>query len=382
MNLSDKLNEVKSQGLYRIMRTAKTAAGAKIIIDGKKFINFSSNNYLDLAFNEEVNAYVSEMLKVYGTGSAASRLISGNIEIIEQLESSLATFKNKEAALLYPSGYQANVGVISALCGMGDAIIMDKLNHASLWDGAKLSGARIFVYEHTDMNSFEKVLKRASKYKTKLAVTDSLFSMDGDIAPLQDFTQLCQTHGALSLVDEAHATGVFGERGAGLCQQFGVSDKVDIITATLSKALGAQGGFVCASKQVKEYLVNKSRSFIYSTAISPMLAASAIKTLEICQKDVLRRAKLLETSTYLTQKLQAVGLLGNRTVTPIIPIITGDVVSTDSLAAELYHHGIYAPAIRPPTVENGKCRLRLSLTSAHTKENIDNLVDILTRGLL
>jgi len=352
--------------LRRFLKSAQGACGAEIIIEGKKFINFSSNNYLGLAFNDEVNAYAAKMLKTYGTGAGASRLISGNIEIIEDLEQKLASFKNTESALVYPSGYQANVGVISALAGAGDAVIMDKLNHASLWDGAKLSGARIFVYEHADMASFEKVLKRASKYKTKLAVTDSLFSMDGDIAPLDDFVKLCQKYGAISLVDEAHATGVFGSGGAGLCRQFGASP--DIIVATLSKALGVQGGFVCCSDETRKYLINKSRSFIYSTAVSPMTCAAAIKALEICQRDNFKREYLLNISRYLSEKLNI------KYNSQIIPIITGDAASADALAAKLYSNGIYAPAIRPPTVENGKCRVRLSLTSAHATQQIDFLI--------
>jgi 8-amino-7-oxononanoate synthase len=385
--LDNKLNEIKNRGLYRSLREVSfntlSMPCAEMLIDGKKFVNFSSNNYLDLAFNDEVNEYVAEKLSVYGTGARSSRLISGSMDIHKLLELKLAAFKGKEAGLLYPSGYQANVGVISALCGPGDAIIMDKLCHASLWDGAKLSGARIFVYDHCDMADFEKVLNRTADYQLKIAITDSLFSMDGDFAPLDEFVNLCQKYEAVSIVDEAHATGVWGAKGAGACDMYGVADKVDVVTATLSKALGVQGGFVGGSKTVREYLVNKSRSFIYTTALSPMLAASALKSLEICQRDDFRREKLLNLSKYLSDKLQAAGLLAEgRQVSQIIPVITGNIVATDALAAELYAAGIYVPSIRPPTVEEGKCRLRISLTSMHTEQQVDALYNVITQGML
>ncbi len=374
--LSKKLASAKDEGLLRSLKLLQSAPLAHITVNGKKFINFSSNNYLDLAGNSEINKAAAQTAGKYGFAGASSRLVGGNLVIHEELEAALAEFKNKEAALLFPSGYQANVGTISALISAEKSacIIMDKLNHASIWDGAKLSGARIFVYDHCDMASFESVLKRAKTYKLKLAVTESVFSMDGDFAPLKDFTQLCRKYGAVSMVDEAHSTGVFGKEGRGLADLFGVSGKIDITVGTLSKAFAAQGGFVCGPQNLIDYLVNKSRAFIYTTAVSPAICAAALKALEFVKKADSQRERLLNNSKQLKDKLASFGFNTSNTSSQIIPVIIGSVKNTEKLSTALLKNKIFAPAIKPPTVPENAARVRVSLTAGHSSADIEQLL--------
>ncbi|MDR0617817.1 MAG: pyridoxal phosphate-dependent aminotransferase family protein [Endomicrobium sp.] len=377
--LSQQLSEMENSGLKRFLRNVDCSPTSKIKLQGKDFINFSSNNYLDLAGDKEIEKKAINIIKIYGLSATSSRLVSGNISVHKGLEEKLALFKNKKACLVYPSGYQTNLGVISALISyQKDAcIIMDKLNHASIWDGAKLSGSRIFVYKHCDMNSLEKVLKRAENYNLKLAITESVFSMDGDITPMKDFINLCQKYKAVSMVDEAHSTGVFGNQGKGLADTFGISDKIDIIIGTLSKAFALQGGFVCGSKTLIDFLINKCRSFIYTTAISPFLAAIAIETLEIIKKSDNRRETLYDNAKILKSKLIDLGFNIGKSESQIIPIITETVENTEKLSLHLLKNNIYTPSIKPPTVPNSKARIRISLTAGHSIKDIDLLVNAL-----
>jgi 8-amino-7-oxononanoate synthase len=247
---------------------------------------------------------------------------------------------------------------------------MDRLNHASLWDASKLTAARVFVYGHRDADNLEKVLKRAKSYKRKLIATDSVFSMDGDIAPLKDIVSLAKKYGAITMIDEAHSTGVLGENGRGLAEHSGTEGQVDIIMGTLSKALGSQGGFVCGSKILIEYLINRSRAFIYTTALAPAMAAAALKAVEIVQKEPQRRARLKNLSASLRQKLSGLGIKTAGSETQIIPAVFGSLGKTMEFSKILFEAGIFAPAIRPPTVPEGECRLRFSLTSDHTEDDI------------
>jgi 8-amino-7-oxononanoate synthase len=377
--LSQKLDAIEKSGLCRQLRQGQSNSCAHICINGKDFINFSSNNYLDLAGNEEISLAARQACKKYGVGATSSRLVGGNIDIHQELETALARFKNSQSCLVFPSGYQANVGVISAVASKTDnaCIIMDKLSHASIWDGAKLSGARIFVYEHCDMDSFEAVLKRAESYKLKFAVTESVFSMDGDLTPLKEFAQLCIKYGAVSVVDEAHSTGVFGKHGKSLASHFGVADKIDITIGTLSKAFGAQGGFVCGSQKLIDFLINKSRAFIYTTAISPIICAAVLKSLEILQHSDDKREILFKNAAYLRQSLQELGFNIGKSQSQIIPIIIGETKKTKETAERLFKNLILAPDIKPPTVLQGCERIRISLTSGHTFSDIDKLIEAL-----
>jgi len=381
MNFNEELlkeiEKLKSAGLYRELKPISSAPGRDIVFRGKTYINFSSNNYLGLAAHPAVKKAAIAAVEKYGAGGTSSRLVGGTLDIHAELEEKLAAFKKTEKALVYPAGFQTNIGIISTLAGAGDCLIMDRLNHASLWDGAKLSGARIFVYRHADAGALEKVLKRAKGYKRKLVITDSVFSMDGDIAPLKDIVALAKKYGAVTMIDEAHSTGVLGQNGCGLAEQAEVEGQVDIIMGTLSKALGSQGGFVCGSSALIEYLVNKSRAFIYTTSISTACAGAAIAALEIVYREPERRVKLLELSADLRQRMMDVGINTAGSVTQIIPAVFGELKKTLELSNKLFEAGIFAPAIRPPTVPEGECRLRFSLTSEHNESDIIKLIGCL-----
>jgi 8-amino-7-oxononanoate synthase len=373
--LKKKLLAIEQEGLRRDLKTASSFTGKELIIEGEKYINFSSNNYLGLAMHPRVRTAAMNAVEQYGSSGTSSRLLGGSVSLHRELEKKLAAFKHTEAALVFSSGYQANVGIVSALAGPGDCIIMDRLNHASLWDGAKLSGARVFVYGHADANALERVLKRTNNYARKLIITDSVFSMDGDCAPLVDIVHLARRYDAWSMIDEAHATGVFGETGAGLAEACGVEGSVDIVMGTLSKALGSQGGFVCGSQELIDYLINRSRAFIYSTSLAPGACAAALEAVEIIRTEPQRRQRLLETARYLRQKL---GCAADGFISPIIAHIIGPVDETVRVAQQLWTCGVYAPAIRPPTVPEGQCRLRFSLTSDHDLSDINHLIKSLT----
>ena len=375
--LGDELEKVKAGGLFRQMKIIQSSPAEKISIDGKIYLNFSSNNYLNLSTHPDVKKAVQEAIETYGAGGTSSRLVAGTLDIHDQLEQKLAEFKKTESVLVFPTGFQTNTGVLSTLVKDGDCVIMDKLNHASLWDGAKLSGARIFVYAHKDMDALEKVLKRVKEYRNKLVVTDSVFSMDGDFAPLKDVVSLAEKYDGWTFVDEAHATGIFGERGSGLCEHFGVEDKVDVLMGTLSKALGSQGAFVCGKKVLIDYLVNFCRSFIYTTSLSPVSCAAALAALEIVQRELERRKKLLSLSEKFRNELKKKGFDTGSSESQIVPVMAGSVDSAKNLSKRLFDGGIYAPAIRPPTVPENECRIRFSLTSGHTEEDIRKVLEAL-----
>jgi 8-amino-7-oxononanoate synthase len=375
--LQNGIEKLKAAGLYRELKTSSSAPGRDIVLSGKNYINFSSNNYLALAEHPDVKKATIEAIEKFGTGGTSSRLVGGTFSIHTELEEKLAAFKKTERALVYPAGFQTNLGIISTLAGAGDCLIMDRLNHASLWDGAKLSGARIFVYRHADAGALEKVLKRAKGYKRKIIITDSVFSMDGDTAPLKEIVALAKKYGAVTMIDEAHSTGVLGKDGRGLAELAEVEGEVDIIMGTLSKALGSQGGFVCGSRALIEYLVNKSRAFIYTTSIAPACAGAALAALSIVHSEPARRGNLLALSADLRQKLKGIGINTAGSVTQIIPAVFGSLEQTLKLSNKLFEAGIFAPAIRPPTVPEGECRLRFSLTSDHNERDLIKLIDIL-----
>lgn len=376
--LRSELKRIHDGGLYRSMNVIDGAPAAHVTINGRSFINFSSNNYLGLAQHPAVKQAVAAAAERYGTGGTSSRLIAGTLDCHRELEEKLAALKQTPAALVFPSGFQTNIGVISTLLAEGDCIIMDRLNHASLWDAAKLSKARVFVYPHGDMNGLEKVLKRSAAYRRKLVVTDSIFSMDGDCAPLADIVELCGRYGAWSMVDEAHATGIFGATGAGLAEACGCAGRIDIVMGTLSKAMGSQGAFVCGSQELIEYLVNRCRSFIYTTALAPSCAVAAAAAIDVVRTEPQRRTRLLEQSRLLRDKFTAAGFDIAGSQSQIIPLVLGPLTETVSLAAQLWHKGILCPAIRPPTVPEGKCRLRFSLTSEHTDSDMVALFSAIT----
>jgi 8-amino-7-oxononanoate synthase len=351
----------------RFLRIVTQAQGNRLTINGRSLINFSSNNYLGLARHPQVVEAVKQVLDHWGAGATSSRLISGSSVIHQDLESALAAFVRREAALVFPSGYMANLGVLTALSGPGDAIVMDRLCHASLVDAARLSGARLFVYHHADASDARQVLARAGKYPRRLLVSESLFSMDGDFAPLEDLQAAARETGALSIVDDAHALGVWTSPTEGW----------DVVVGTLSKALGSQGGFVAASREVIDLLVNKARSFIFTTGLSPLCVAAAQAALSLIQQDPEPAAHVKKLSARLRGGLKQSGfnILGSQS--HIVPVLLGEAPAALACAEHLYQAGFFVPAIRPPTVHAGECRIRLSVTAEHTEADIDQLLSAL-----
>lgn len=365
------IEELRSQGCYREMRTVEGEQGSSVIMDGKRVVMLSSNNYLGLANHPRLKKASIDATLSYGTGSGASRLISGNMEIHQTLEKELAQFKGTERALLFNSGYQANIGAIPALAGEGDLILSDELNHASIIDGCRLSKATVRVYEHINMDSLEGILKRSSKFKRRLIVTDSLFSMDGDIAPLPDIVGLAEKYSALVMVDDAHGTGVLGEKGKGIIEHFGLWGRVPIQMGTLSKALGSFGAFIAGNQDLIDYLVNKARSLIYTTALPPSVCASSLAAMKILEEKPQLIGQLRENSLYFRKGIKELGYSIPDSETPIIPLILGDPERTMGIVRSLFDEGVFVQGIRPPTVPDGTSRLRITLMATHTKEELD-----------
>ncbi|QYY44617.1 8-amino-7-oxononanoate synthase [Aneurinibacillus thermoaerophilus] len=363
-SLLDSLSAKKEKGLLRTLHP----------IDWKQEKSvFSSNNYLGLARDERLKKAAIQAIETYGTGSGGARLTTGNFLLHERLEASLASFKQKESAIVFSSGYLANLGVISALMGPGDVIFSDELNHASIIDGCRLSKARIVVYRHADMDDLRNKIRSAQETK-KLIVTDGVFSMDGDIAPLPDIVEVAQAHGAWVMVDDAHATGVLGETGAGTAEYFGVSDRIQLLMGTLSKSVGAEGGYVAASRTVVDYLRNHARSFIFQTSLSPGVVASALEGIRIIREEPERRRRLLKNARLLRDGLTKLGFTLVEGITPIVAVMIGEAEKAVRFSARLEEEGVFAPAIRPPTVPQGSSRIRVTLMATHTQSEIDQVL--------
>ncbi|MFH1282550.1 MAG: 8-amino-7-oxononanoate synthase [bacterium] len=380
IDIENKLQEIIRKGLLRELKRIENISHTEVIYGGSKYINFSSNNYLGLANDSRVVEKAKEGLELFGVGSRSSRLISGSLDAHVRLEAALADFRGMESALVFPTGYMTNLGLLSSLAGAEDALIVDRLNHASLIDGIRLSRARMFVYPHKDMDKLEKLLRRANKYKNRVVVTDSLFSMDGDIAPLKDIIELSSKYNARVLVDEAHATGIFGEKGRGIAEFLGVEKELELSMGTLSKAIGCQGGFVAGSKRLISYLINTSRTFIYTTGLAPSLCWACLEALRIICEEPERRKELLKKAEYLRKALKKEGFNTLGSASHIIPILIGDIKKTVLLSEKLLKFGIFIPPIRPPTVPEGESRLRISLSSAHSWEEINFLLESLKKS--
>jgi 8-amino-7-oxononanoate synthase len=370
--LSQRLETLREQGLRRELRRVDSAQGPRIKIGGKTFLNFSSNDYLGLANHPALKEAAIKAVEKFGVGTGASRLICGSLAPFHEMEETLAAFKKTEAALTFSSGYATAIGTICALLGKDDIIIIDKLVHACIVDAARLSGAKLRVFDHNDLNDLEKVLKWANKFQTSnrksqiLVVTESIFSMDGDAAPLREIVELKNKFGAWLMVDEAHATGLYGKNRRGLAEELGVSDQIEIQMGTLGKALGSSGGYVCGSRTLIDFLVNCARSFIFSTAPVPAAAAAATAAIQFVQSKSgeARRNLLWKRVKQFNSKFQSA----------IIPILIGDENKAVEAAAKLREKNIFVPAIRYPTVARGKARLRVTLTAAHSTDDISELI--------
>lgn len=366
----EKLEKIKVKGLYRELRYIETAQSPRVKIKGKDFILLGSNNYLGLCNDHKLKKAAIDAINKYGVGSGGSRLTTGSYDLHRELEKKIASFKGTEASLVFNTGYMANVGIITALCDKNWVIFSDRLNHASIIDGCRLSGAKLIRYKHCDMND---LLNKINKYKgsNNLIVTDGVFSMDGDIAPLPYIVKIAKEHNMMTMVDDAHATGILGKNGSGTSSFFGINNKIDIMMGTLSKAAASEGGYAAGSKDLIHYLKNCARSFIYSTALSPATIAVSIKALEIIEKDAERRVKLLKMSDCFQNELKIAGFNVMETKTPIIPIMVGPTDKAVEFNKSLFEEGIYIPAIRPPSVPEGTSRLRVSLMATHTEQDLE-----------
>lgn len=377
--IDDELSTLESLGLRRRLVERTSPQGAQIVVDGRTLLNFGSNDYLGLAASHELRDAARESLVEGGWGSGASPLVTGRGSSHARLERELARFEETEAALLFPSGFAANVGAVAALVGKGDLVLSDSKNHASLIDGCRLSGARVQIYPHGHWPTVEKYLEQSGGFRRRLIVTDSLFSMDGDVAPLVELCELAERFNAMTLVDEAHATGVFGARGRGLCEQMGVEERVSVRVGTLSKALGASGGFVVGDSSLIEWLANRARPYVFSTAPPEPFCAAALAALAVVRDEPWRRERLLERSRWLRDQLAALGWQTAEGKSQIIPLVIGSPDRTMASAARLREAGFWVPGIRPPTVPDGESLLRISLTVDHTDEMLAGLLEAVRR---
>lgn len=373
--LEDETALLEGWGLTRRLRRQEGAQGREIIVDGRKVLNFCSNDYLGLADDPRLKEAAVQTIGREGLGAGASRLVCGNMPAHQRLEETIARFKGTEGCLLFSTGYMANVGIISSVFGREDIIFSDRLNHASIIDGILLSQARLKRYPHRDMQALEAMLQEASGFKKMGIITDSVFSMDGDIAPLDEIVRLAKKYDCLIMIDEAHALGVMGKNGKGLAEHFGVEDRIDITMGTLSKAAGSFGAYCCGSAELIAFLVNKARSFIYTTGVPPAIAAASLRAIEIIQDEPARRQRLWENTGYMKAALESAGwnILGSKT--PIFPIVVGEPKVAVTFSDRLLEEGVFVSAIRPPTVPQGTARLRLTVTAAHTREDLDYAVE-------
>jgi len=389
--LNRRLAALHAQGLRRELRRVDSPPGTRIRIGGRTLLNFSSNDYLGLANDPILKEAAIKAIEKFGAGSGASRLICGSLAPHHELEEALANFKGAEAALSFSTGYATAIGTICALLGKDDVIVLDKLVHACIVDAARLSGAKIRVFAHNDLDDLEKILRWSSTFRLPgntlkrelqpprtLIITESIFSMDGDAAPLREIVALKEKHGAWLMVDEAHATGLYGKNRRGLAEETGVSERIEIQMGTLGKAVGASGGYICGSRPLIDFLVNRARSFIFSTAPVPAAAAAAAAGVRFIQSPAGEtRRKLLWTRVGELQS--EIGNRKSEIPSAIIPVPIGDESKAVAASAALREQGIFVPAIRYPTVARGKARLRVTLTATHTTEEINLLVAALTK---
>jgi 8-amino-7-oxononanoate synthase len=371
-DVAERLEELRDRGLYRRLRLIEGPQGPQILLGGKPTLLLCSNNYLGLAEHPQVREAAAEAALRWGAGAGASRLISGNMEPHRRLESRLAEFKGYEAALLFGSGYLANSGTIAALAGPGEVVFSDELNHASIVDGCRLSRAETFVYRHGDLEHLAWGLREADG-RGALIVSDGVFSMDGDIAPVPELLELARGHGCRLMIDEAHGTGTVGPGGRGAVAAAGLSGEVDVVVGTLGKALGSYGAYVCASVETTDFLVNTARPFIFSTAPPPPSVAAAAAALELVSADLVGR--LQENATRFRAALAAEGLDAGASRTQIVPIEVGEAEPTMALCERLLEGGVFAQGIRPPTVPAGSSRLRFTVMATHSAAELEHAAE-------
>jgi glycine C-acetyltransferase len=384
-HLTAQLDELKQKGTHFRLRILDDVQGPVCTYDGKRVINLASNNYLGLCDHPKLREAATQAVKDYGVGSGAVRTIAGTMKIHMELEEKIARFKNVEACVVFQSGFTANAGTVSSILGKEDFIISDELNHASIIDGARLSRAKIKVFRHKDVAHAEEILKEIQNEPgRKLIITDGVFSMDGDIGPVDKLADLAEKYGAIMMVDDAHASGVLGRNGRGSIDHFNCHGRVDIQVGTLSKAIGALGGYVCGSKDLIDFLYHRARPFLFSTSHPPSVAATCIAAFDLLEQEPERIDRLWDNTRYFKAELGRLGFdIGGVTTpaseTPITPIITGDGRLTMDFSKALFEQGLMATGIAFPTVAEGKARIRTIMTSEHTREQIDEALDILDK---
>lgn len=371
------LAELRSSGLYRSMRLVEGSQGGRVMMDGREVLLLCSNNYLGLSDHPLLKVAAVEAVTKYGAGSGAARLVSGNMTLHEMLEEKIAAFKGTEDAIVFNNGYSANLGIISAIAGRGDTVYSDRLNHASIVDGVVLSRAKHLRYPHNDVAALRRLLEANRGSGRHLIVTDGVFSMDGDLAPLQEIVELKKEFGTLLMVDDAHGTGVLGEHGRGSVEYCGVSPDVDIQMGTLGKALGSFGAYAAGSGELVDYLRNKARSFIFSTSLPPAVLAASIAAIDlVSSEEGLNLRKRLSSNTELfARTLEGYGFDTLGSTTQIVPLLVGDAHKTMEFSGQLLEKGIFVQGIRPPTVPSGSCRLRCTVMATHSEEELLHAAD-------
>lgn len=375
--LKEKINELKEDGVYRKLPVLETPNQAEVILNGKKVINLSSNNYLGFANHERLKRAAIKSVEDYGAGSGAVRTIIGNMKIHEELEKILAEFKREEAAFVFQSGFNCNAGTIQAITEKGDLIISDELNHASIIDGVRLSRADRAIYKHSDMNSLEEILKESrDKYRNILIITDGVFSMDGDIAKLPEIVDLAEKYEAMTYVDDAHGSGVLGENGRGTVDHFDLHGRVDFTIGTLSKAIGVVGGYVAGSKTMYEWLNHRARPVLFSTSLPPAAIGAIIEAITMLLESKEYTDKLWENAKYFKEKISTLGFNTGHSETPITPVIIGEESKSMEFSKKLLENGVFVSAIVFPTVPKNTGRVRCMITADHTKEQLDEAVRI------
>ena len=377
---SDELAAWESAGLLRRPRVIDTASAPEVVIDGRRVVLLCSNNYLGLADDPRVRSAAALAARRWGAGAGASRLVSGTSALHRELEVELARFKGAEDVVLFSSGYLANLGVLTTLTGADDVVFSDELNHASIVDGCRLSKASVAVYPHADVDALEEMLGSTTA-RRRVVVTDSVFSMDGDLAPLRALCEVCVRHGAILVVDEAHATGVLGSSGSGAVEELGVAGRVPVVVGTLSKALGSAGGYVTTTAELGSLMRNRARTHVFDTAPAPATVAAALAALRIVQGEPWRRARARSLAARLADGLRDIGLDVATPAAAVVPVFVGDARDACELSDRLLEHGVFCPAIRPPSVPEGTSRLRATVMATHTDEHIERALDAFVRAL-
>ena len=374
--VTQEINNLKEQGLYNNIRTIGSPQGAWLTVDGKNVLNFCSNNYLGLANHPKLVEAAKEATLKYGVGPAAVRSIAGTMDLHVQLEQRLAKFKGAEDVITFQSGFTANLGTIPALVGKGDVIFSDRLNHASIIDGCRLSGAKIIAYEHNDADALEDAIKEhASNYNRSLIVTDGVFSMDGDVAPLPALYEVAQKYDILFMVDDAHGEGVLGKGGRGIVDHFDLHGKIDVEVGTMSKAFGVVGGMVAGKKEIIEWLKQRGRPFLFSSAVTVPDAAACLAAVDLLEESTELVDKLWANAKYFKEEMAKLGFDTGQSETPITPIMLGEAPLAQQFSRELYEEGVFGMAIGYPTVPQGKARIRVMISAAHDNDDLGKGLD-------